>query len=832
MGLLGFATDVAVGTLVGRIPVGGVVARGMLGGALGGLAGEAVENGWDPEGFFKAAGLGALGGVGGGLISKFAGNRLADSAKAGRNLMNDADKPYQQWTTAKAEAEAAGERLARLQSANSGARGLTSRIPGVGSRRASELDAARTAVDDWKAKVEELGPVAEKIEKNVKFKEALARQLSNLADADKFKWYQDWGTSTLIGLGSALVVESYDAASNAAGGGNGQGEQSAEPSPVPLVWDGLAPAQAAGLMWKHPFTQEQSVLAEGAGFLLRPKELTAGLVSWYGGPSNSFAHSLVENFQMFGDLEKKEELKVAPIPKVSGGGAGTQSSAGGVSYEQTVASLTSAATALDESQVDLAATIEKVEQVSQSGKENIGALISGVNMKMQGIQDNSDISFLTILTQAFGELVGVMEEAIAQNELAANEIEDPTMGDESASEDLANSVGNFANGQNDPALWPDAAQSGLTDPATLDNLTPGGLDTPGTPTADLQDSVDRLGDSTSDALQSANDRVIDPPDVTPASYTPPSTAMGGATDPMGGMGGLMNSLLPMMMQQAAMRNMADSDLSGRMPQIDPGRYDRAAAPTMPQPQQPGTTPWSNQAAANNTAAQAQPAHHQAGAPSGATSTQPSGGLPKRVAGADGLVPYSFPDGRTQRVPLAVAQALDKAFANKTGTDAQAAYAETPAAWTDPKDIGPAVDPFELATGDVATWTVAKGGPDEGTVPVGAQATVGTNTGGPTPGEQKTEDQKPEAPKGDSEYRTAVLVAFGEGESGTLEAVVNGELRQYTPDMSDAEGAFGDFAGFKHPKNIEAAGDKGQDTGAAATGADQSTTDVPVLAAPV
>ncbi len=256
---------------------------------------------------------------------------------------------------------------------------------------------------------------------------------------------------------------------------------------------------------------------------------------------------------------------------------------------------------------------------------------------------------------------------------------------------------------------------------------------------------------------------------------------------------------------------------------------------MPAARPAATTPWSNQAPA--TPAPAQPAHSPGGPPSGATSNQPGAGMPRRVPGADGLVVYPLPDGRTQKVPLTVALGLDKAFANKSGTDAQAAYAGTPAAWTDPKDIGAAVDPFQLATGDVVTWRASA--KDEGKVPAGASAVVGTPAGGPTEGEKetpagekKTGEQQSGGSAGDPEHRSALLVVFGEGESGTVEAIVHGELQQYAPDMSAPDGqAFGEFAGFKHPKGIEAAGDTGQDGDAAATSTDQTATDVPMLAAP-
>jgi hypothetical protein len=74
--------------------------------------------------------------------------------------------------------------------------------------------------------------------------------------------------------------------------------------------------------------------------------------------------------------------------------------------------------------------------------------------------------------------------------------------------------------------------------------------------------------------------------------------------------------------------------------------------------------------------------------------------------------------------------------------------------------------------------------------------------------------------------------FGEGESGTVEAVVNGELRQFEVEMSDTDGDFGEFAGFKHPKGVEAAADKSQDSETMATSGDQTTADIPALTMPV
>ncbi|NUS92398.1 MAG: hypothetical protein HOQ36_08285, partial [Nocardia sp.] len=146
------------------------------------------------------------------------------------------------------------------------------------------------------------------------------------------------------------------------------------------------------------------------------------------------------------------------------------------------------------------------------------------------------------------------------------------------------------------------------------------------------------------------------------------------------------------------------------------------------------------------------------------------------------------------------------------------------------------------TGDVATFIIrqpkidsqkpelvparADGGPR---IQPAAMVTVGGDTGA----EEKPPKDKPDTGSSDEPtYRTVLLVAFGEGESGTLEAVVNGELQQYQEEMSDTEGDFGEFAGFKHPKGVEAVGDKPQDSETMATSGDQTTADIPALTMPV
>ncbi|WP_280473057.1 hypothetical protein [Nocardia cyriacigeorgica] len=180
---------------------------------------------------------------------------------------------------------------------------------------------------------------------------------------------------------------------------------------------------------------------------------------------------------------------------------------------------------------------------------------------------------------------------------------------------------------------------------------------------------------------------------------------------------------------------------------------------------------------------------QASAPTGSGVTPAANTTPPpgRIPGPDGGIVYTFPDGRTQKVSENVAKALDAAFADKSGTSAKEAYKNTAAKWEEDKRAGDSVDPSQLMTGDIATWTAdtVAGEPRSTLVP--------DDKGG--------------------EARTALLVVFGPAESGTLEAICGGELQQFTPELSDAQGAFGEFSGFRRPRNIELAAPKGDtDTG--------------------
>ncbi|MEU1985865.1 hypothetical protein [Nocardia sp. NPDC019395] len=616
----------------------------------------------------------------------------------------------------------------------------------------------------------------------------------------------------LRALGSAGVVQ-------IAGGdepGGGKGGQGQDVPEITFVWVGEG---AAGSQYgEKPFVEDEKYTTEGgSGFLLQPsKGLSPQVEKWYGHPTDSVAKAIADGHKLFGDPKLKSKIeddklkmKDVAIPRLSAAGSGIGKGGAASEYGKLVGKLNDKADLVDAAQVNVVNVLPKVEDITKEGRENYAELIRGMNVNVSQMHaPTTNEEMLRMLMQAMVESAEEIEGANKLHQAQAERVEKQkeTLEDDRArDDDLKNSVDRSVNNAQDPSYTPDPVKSGITDPSLLPDTTPGDINTPGTSAEDLQNSVGKQDDEMNEALENATNPATDSamdPATNPSLASPASTGSLGSMGSMGspgGVGDLMGQMqtmqtMEMMRRMAEARNGADPDLASRAKDIDPARYDRAAAPTMPQ-QQPGSTPWSNQPASTGAPAQAQNAHHPAGPPNGANSTQAGGGAPARVAGDDGLVPYQLPDGRSQRVPLAAAQGLDKGFANKTGTDAQAAYQGTAAAWTDPKDIGLAVDPFGVATGDVATW-------------------------------RKSSKDKPDTESsGDPEFRTAIVVRFGDPETGTLEVLVNGELQPFSPDMTDDAGAFGDFAGFKHPKGMEAAGDKGQDTGVPA---DQGT-DAPAMA---
>ncbi|NKY34786.1 hypothetical protein HGA13_17135 [Nocardia speluncae] len=238
--------------------------------------------------------------------------------------------------------------------------------------------------------------------------------------------------------------------------------------------------------------------------------------------------------------------------------------------------------------------------------------------------------------------------------------------------------------------------------------------------------------------------------VPPAGQVvPPAVNSGSARSAMGAM------LLPQLMQAVLSRRNTNNgdEKAGRR-----NEHEDTATGFRPEPvPAPGAGPPPARQTPGHGATQ--PTGSPAKAETVTGTPAPPRGRPAVASSSENVV-YTFPDGRTQEVSAVVARALDTAFGNAAGTDARAAYAGTPAGWTDEKKIGARVDPYRLMTGDVGVWT----------------------------------------------ERTALLVVF-EGpdpSGGTIEGVIDGALVPITSlaEMRNKAGEFGPFTGFFHPPGIE------------------------------
>ncbi|MFI5715839.1 hypothetical protein [Nocardia sp. NPDC051750] len=300
--------------------------------------------------------------------------------------------------------------------------------------------------------------------------------------------------------------------------------------------------------------------------------------------------------------------------------------------------------------------------------------------------------------------------------------------------------------------------------------TPGAPTVPSIPTAPGVDSptlqsptpID-LGDDADSAAGSAADKANEAAQQQLEQMGRDAAAAQAAGAPMAGTAGsgLESMMLPMMMQ-AMMGAMGGANQQRAQVPDEPRRRRREDEN---QPQAPAAAPVPGgvpQAAAPPTSAPPAGTQPPAARPPAPPATQGPATPGKPPARGEGNIVYTFPDGRTQEVSAVVAQALDAAFGNASRTDAKEAYANTKVTWTDEKEIGTRVDPYQLMTGDVGVW----------------------------------------------DGRTALLVVFGTDTSGTLEAVVDGQLQPVVgpAEMRDGQGEFGAFVGFFHPPGIEKAAD--------------------------
>lgn len=376
----------------------------------------------------------------------------------------------------------------------------------------------------------------------------------------------------------------------------------------------------------------------------------------------------------------------------------------------------------------------RIPEINQAARASIKALIEAINR--WALQAQSEPEYIEAITRGFGEVQGVFDRVDEEMWWLA---------EKKLMEDDLKGTRNNGDGQNGgmpdpddiPELPPIPDPPPLPDPTPLPEPTP--VPTP-TPVPDL-----------------------------------PGLGSGGQGNGGGstGMLGMGNDLMSQLMTQMAMRNLFDRGSSfDDRDELERGRRDferdseLTALPPVQTTAPAAATPWTT---SNPPPVTVQPAAAAEVAPAGTVPGEGSGSQTgTRVPDADGNVDYPFYDNRSQRVSAIVAQALDVAFASTDSTSAQIAYAGTTARWAEaeegtPERAGSPVGPFEVMTGDVATWT----------------------------------------------KRSAMVVSFGSDGTGTIEAIIDGqfqilEVHDATGElqMSGKDGDFGMFAGFCHPPGIE------------------------------
>ncbi|MEU6189862.1 hypothetical protein [Nocardia sp. NPDC047038] len=482
--------------------------------------------------------------------------------------------------------------------------------------------------------------------------------------------------------------------------------------------------------------------------------------------TDSCFKSLYQNFdgiwKSLGEDSKSDPPNAPDVPQVAPANVGSFTN-----YTEVAVQLKRSYSDLNGNITELVNSVRESGKWSEAGQQVTNKVIDEKIVAMaptappQGIQIDSYI--LTWVTDANDSLATEIDTVRQGQSGVAKDIDDQTK----MIKDLQDQIKKLEAASKDPATTPPAVDTSNwpTTPGTTDQTTPPAVDNSAFPTG-----LDSLDDPTSPSttptdLDTSGTDTPGSTSQTPSSLDPSGTTTPGVTTPetpsvpssaatspaSSGLDAM--SMLPFMMGPLMNRLGADTDLNSRRAELDPRRYEDELDQVAPQPVVPPTTAQPVTAQPSTTA----PAAQHTGAPAGTTtSTQPAV-APGRTPGADGSVVYTFPDGRTQKVSAMRAQVLDAAFGNKSGTDAQKAYEKTSSKWSDKKQIGAPIDPFQAMTGDVGIW----------------------------------------------EKRTAVLVVFPSDTGGTMEVIVDGELKPCNPaEMSDKAGEFGAFQGFVHPKDTD------------------------------
>ncbi|MFC8529451.1 hypothetical protein [Nocardia sp. NPDC057227] len=783
--ILGLAADFATTAALTRFLPGPKWTASIVGGAAGGVVNQVVSGNTDIESWATGGAVGAAGGLAGHFMTRGAEKYLAGASKK------------------------LGDELAAYT-----AHGAAGTTPGSALNKAVQgADDAKKEFDLAKAALKK-DPSDTALQKArheayQRYKDALAKRgAAPNAAKDRLGTLARASDAVKGGLGHALVVAGVSTGAVSLWDLNRENTPGAQPTDVTFVWVG----EHVSMYPTPPFNRDPAYPAIGAGFLLQPEGLERALANWHAGVGSSLAVSLSDGYRLFGELEKRTEPTspaIAPFrpPVVTGAGAV------GTSYPQLVDRLNGMAAKFTEIQnAVITATDQKMDQIKATGQGRIGGLISGMNLVVATTPGGN---FTELLIQAFADVDTALGRGGVSADDLAKEIDRKTTeqlaADTKAIEQLKALLEQSKGQGAPPIVAPGTSPTDYGLPGIGGSTPPGttlpGIDGTGTGTGtDSGRTADAL-DRAVQAAQSANQPAPATP-ITPGAV--PGVNPGSGIGSGLGMGSGMEMLLPMLAQQAMSRNFADQDRDLGRGMRDPDRGIRppavqtppiatpAVAAPAPQVTAPGTTP----------APSANPAVH---APN-TTPGQPGVGAPARVVGEDGKVPYDFPDGRHQRVWPAVAEALDAAFADREHTDAHAAYAKTTAKWSDVKSLE-RVDPYAMQTGDVATWVSIAAPADTGPMepPKAEMSTgappMGANVGGPASGDvaPPQDGTRGSAPGAD---RTALAVVFPAEEGGTLEVIVQGELRPFQAELADATGPLGDFGGFAHPPGVGAAAPRG------------------------
>ncbi|WP_157117676.1 hypothetical protein [Nocardia vaccinii] len=529
-----------------------------------------------------------------------------------------------------------------------------------------------------------------------------------------------------------------------------------------------------------------------------------------------------KTFSSFGKGSKTEPPKKADIPQLPASFSSAQNQVGSfTNYAVVALKLNQAFSDLSNSDTTLAPLAQQAATTSTDGQTALNSAIDSISDSAPTVPPGGiteDDYIISYLDKALAAAKKAVDKAIADYDKTAGSVDGQTK----QIQDLQQQVKDLQ-AQN-AKLQQQLDGGGASGPAASYN--PAGLDPYSTGTSagtswsplnlgadtGASGSLGSLGGSSLGDSSLGNGTAGTTGGLGNTGSTVPAAVDSGSGSAGSGMSDLMSSMLPMMMMMQQQRGLGDGlGDQGNGDRLEPDRARDYPAAMAPPSAGPSTTPPAQAAQPSQSQSQS-----QSGPPQGATGPAHPGAPAPRTPGADGLVTYTFPDGRTQKVSPTVAQALDAAFSNNAGTDAQAAYSKTPAKWTDNKQIGTRIDPSQLKTGDVATWDGSK-----------TAILVVWGSGDPS------------ASAGADPSAGAGSASGADAASGSLQVIVDGQLVPFDEQLSGKAGAFGNFAGFAHPNNVDASGTHTDPTTSAgvpaaadpSAGTDPSAAAAPAVAGP-